>query len=136
VNVGLNVGATVGALVGEVEGLGVGAATVVNVTVAVVVVVAVVAELRVTVTFPLVEDEEDNDVTVVPVAIPVVEETVEPTAMELATEERTLIEVDCLGRIAEVTTVCAIVYVGDKVGDAEGIMLGEAVGLGVGKNLL
>ena len=94
--------------------------------------VVVAAVLMVTVTFPPLT-EVLTDETVVPAVIPVVADTVEPTAIELATVDRTLIDVSELETIIpEVTTVWSVVYVGDRVGDAVGALLGEAEGLGVG----
>ena len=129
-NVGDRVGISVGALDGDEDGLGVGEATDVKVTVRVPDVVAAV--LMVTETFPPLT-EVLTDVTVVPAVILVVADTVEPTAIELATVDRTMIDVSELEVIIpEVTTVWSVVYVGDRVGDAVGALLGEAEGLGVG----
>ena len=118
---GNSVGASVGDAVGEALGSGVGAPTETRRTTPVADVVAAVE----TVTFL---DDLYTDVTVVPIDTPV-PDTDAPRVIAEASLTDMLVD----PRTTSADTVkTEVVYVGERVGEAEGAMLGEAVGAGVG----
>lgn len=118
---GNSVGASVGDAVGEALGSGVGAPTETRRTTPVADVVAAVE----TVTFL---DDLYTDVTVVPIDTPV-PDTDAPRVIAEASLTDMLVD----PRTTSADTVKTEVwYVGERVGEAEGAMLGEAVGAGVG----
>ena len=115
------VGASVGDAVGDALGSGVGAPTETRRTTPVADVVAAVE----TVTFL---DDLYTDVTVVPIDTPV-PDTDAPRVIAEASLTDMLVD----PRTTSADTVkTEVVYVGERVGEAEGAMLGEAVGAGVG----
>jgi len=119
--VGNAVGASVGDAVGDALGSGVGAPTETRRTTPVADVVAAVE----TVTFL---DDLYTDVTVVPIDTPV-PDTDAPRVIAEASLTDMLVD----PRTTSADTVkTEVVYVGERVGEAEGAMLGEAVGAGVG----
>jgi len=85
--------------------------------------VAVAALLSVTLS-----EVVSTETTVVPATMPVVADAVAPTAIRLAAASDTVTEVEPRTESAEAMTVWAMVYVGVRVGDTVGALLGEADG--------
>ena len=69
-----------------------------------------------------------TETTVVPATMPLVAVAVSPTAIELTTASDTVTVVEPATEMADAMTVWAMVYVGVKVGETVGALLGEADG--------
>ena len=69
-----------------------------------------------------------TETTVVPATMPLVAVAVSPTAIELTTASDTVTVVEPATEMADAMTVWAMVYVGVRVGDTVGALLGEADG--------